>query len=200
MCRRRYQSHPHPHPIQHLISEFTSPSTSTSPHTTVARYHSNPNPNSARQPQPQPRRRRGCCSHNSISNSHSTEQGSPIGNSGHSYQPRTAMAGLLLAGLSIGATKIQEKREKKKAKKAEELTSAFASGSSSTGVTREEQSSRSMRKSEEARREGDGRRSRDEGERNEVPPPSYDEVLQGDGMRYGNGGGVGSEGGRARRN
>ena len=79
------------------------------------------------------------------------------------------MAGVLVLGLSIGAQKIIEKREKKKEKKA--LTE-FANEQREAKL----RSDRSSRKGEPSER----RRSESlEREEDDVPPPSYDEVVRG---------------------
>ena len=79
------------------------------------------------------------------------------------------MAGVLVLGLSIGAQKIIEKREKKKEKKA---LMEFANEQREAKL----RSDRSSRKREPSER----RRSESlEREEDDVPPPSYDEVVRG---------------------
>ncbi|KAJ4351826.1 uncharacterized protein N0V89_007170 [Didymosphaeria variabile] len=79
------------------------------------------------------------------------------------------MAAALILGLGLGAHKIQEKREKKKEKRALE---AFANEQREAKL-RTDRASRM--KSEEAM---DGERRRSESlERDEPPPPSYEDVV-----------------------
>lgn len=78
------------------------------------------------------------------------------------------MAAALILGLSLGAQKIQEKREKKKEKKA---LMEFANEQREAKL----RTDRAASKSEEAR-EGQGRRS-ESLEREEVPPPRYEDVV-----------------------
>ena len=81
------------------------------------------------------------------------------------------MAAALILGLSLGAQKIQEKREKKKEKKALDV---FANEQREAKL-RGDRSSR--RKSEEAR-EGERRRSESlERDGEEAPPPRYEDVV-----------------------
>ncbi|KAF9732526.1 hypothetical protein PMIN06_005620 [Paraphaeosphaeria minitans] len=79
-----------------------------------------------------------------------------------------SMAAALILGLSLGAQKIQEKREKKKEKKA---LLEFANEQREAKLRKD----RASRKSEEARN-GEERRS-ESLERDEVPPPSYEDVV-----------------------
>ena len=75
------------------------------------------------------------------------------------------MAAALILGLSLGAQKIQEKREKKKEKKA---LLEFA----------DEQREATLRADRAARKSVEGRRS-ESLERDEVPPPSYEDAVAG---------------------
>ncbi|OAG02210.1 uncharacterized protein CC84DRAFT_1167329 [Paraphaeosphaeria sporulosa] len=79
-----------------------------------------------------------------------------------------SMAAALILGLSLGAQKIQEKREKKKEKKA---LMEFANEQREAKLRKD----RSSRKSEEARSEE--RRRSESLERDEVPPPSYEDAV-----------------------
>lgn len=79
------------------------------------------------------------------------------------------MAAALILGLSLGAQKIQEKREKKKEEK--KALMEFANEHRGAKLRND----RSSRRGEEERNV-EGRRS-ESLERDEVPPPSYEEVV-----------------------
>ena len=85
------------------------------------------------------------------------------------------MAAVLLLGISLGAQKIKEKREQKKEKRA---LMEFAN----------EQKEAKLRSDRSSRSKDTGHRRRSESleretEKDDIPPPSYDEVMNGGARR-----------------
>jgi len=98
------------------------------------------------------------------------------------------MAAVLILGLTLGAAKIQEKREEKKAKKAalewENAHNAQITGVTERGRTTQAKGKRRGRRENEQERESsvdaEGRRSESLEREDSVPPPKYEDVI---GMR-----------------
>ncbi|KAF2464249.1 uncharacterized protein BDR25DRAFT_307268 [Lindgomyces ingoldianus] len=91
--------------------------------------------------------------------------------------PCASMAALIIAGIGIGATKIQEKREKKKAKKAALVWEEEQSFEEARrGVLKD---ARTVKEGERRKCEEAGLDARGQREGSEPPPPSYEDAVQG---------------------